>query len=88
MSLAFASVFLAAHVAALIRLLGYRRNGARHRRHVSWLAWALVAVIGGSLIESALHAERIGFFQAAPAVFLAVFVNRVRGNVARLLWSQ
>lgn len=85
MSFAFSLISVAAHLTALMRLFTYRRNGARHRRHVSWLAWALVVVIGGSLIQSALYPERAGFFEAATAVLMAVFVNRVRGNVARLV---
>jgi hypothetical protein len=88
MAFAFPLISLAAHLAALIRLLTYQRNGARHRHRVSWLAWALVVVIGGSLIQLTLNPERAGFFETAMAVVLAIFVNRVRGNVARLLWSE
>lgn len=78
----------AAHLAALARVLAYRRVGARHRRSVSWVAWALVVVIGGSSIELASNAGQAGFFEAATAILLAVFVYRVRGNVARLLMSD
>ena len=88
MHIPFALIALAAHLAALVRVLTYRRNGARHRHHVSWIAWALVAVLGGSSIELAFHVEQIGFFEAATAVLLAVFVYGVRGNVARLLRSE
>ncbi|KVO90034.1 phage holin family protein [Burkholderia ubonensis] len=78
-------IALAAHLAALVRVLAYRRNGARHRRHVSWVAWALVVVTGGASIELLLHAASVGFFEAATAVLLAMFVYGARGNVARLL---
>ena len=88
MSFGFALISVAAYLVALVRLFTYRRNGARHRHHVSWLAWALVVVIGGSLIQSALHPYRADFFEAAIAVVLAAIVNRVRGNVARLLWNE
>jgi hypothetical protein len=88
MTFAFALISVGAHLVALMRLFAYRRDGARHRHHVSWLAWALVVVNGGSLIESALHPERAGLFEAATAVLLAVFVTGVRGNVARLLSSR
>ncbi|KWC22759.1 hypothetical protein WL48_18755 [Burkholderia ubonensis] len=88
MHIPFALIALAAHLATLARVLTYRRNGARHRHHVSWLAWALVAVMGGSSIELALHAEQVGFFQAAAAILLALFVYGARGNVARLLRSE
>ena len=79
---------LAAYIAAIVRVLTYRRQGARHRRHVSWIAWALIVVMGGSAIELALHAKSVGVFEAGSAVLLALFVFGVRGNVARLLWSS
>lgn len=88
MHVSFALIALAAHIAALARVLTYRRNGARHRHHVSWVAWALVAVSGGSAIELALHAKHVGIFEAATAVLLALFVFASRGNVARLLRSD
>jgi hypothetical protein len=77
-----------AQLAAVLLLLTYRRNGARHRHHVSWLAWLLVVVLGGSSIELALHAKQVGFFEAGKAVLLALFVFCARGNVARLLRSD
>ncbi|ASL48341.1 Protoheme IX farnesyltransferase [Burkholderia sp. AD24] len=83
-----ALIALAAYIAAIVRVLTYRRQGARHRRHVSWIAWALVVVMGGSAIELALHAKSTGIFEAGSAVLLALFVFGVRGNVARLLWSN
>ena len=58
-----ALIALAAYVAAIARVLTYRRQGARHRRHVSWIAWALVVVMGGSAIELALHAKSTGIFR-------------------------
>ena len=83
-----ALIAIAAHVAAVLRVLTYRRLGARHRHHVSWIAWALVAVSGGSAVELSLHAKSVGFFQASAAVLLALFVFGVRGNVARLLCGR
>lgn len=88
MHISLALIALAAHIAALVRVLTYRKKGARHRHHVSWIAWALVAVSGGSSIELALHAATVGFFEAATAVLLALFVYGARGNVARLLRSD
>ena len=84
----FAVIALAAYIASIVRVLTYRRQGSRHRRHVSWIAWALVVVLGGSAIELALHAKSIGIFEAGSAVLLALFLFGVRGNVARLLWSE
>ncbi|MDE1010735.1 phage holin family protein [Paraburkholderia fungorum] len=88
MHISFALIALAAHIAALVRVLTYRKNGARHRHRVSWVAWALVAVSGGSAIELTLHAAEVGFFEAGTAVLLALFVFGARGNVARLLRSD
>jgi len=88
MHLSFALIALAAHLAVLMRVLMYRRNGARHRYHASWVVWALVAVSGDSAIELALHAKHVGPFEASTAVLLAVFVFASRGNVARLLRSK
>jgi hypothetical protein len=88
MHISFAVVALAAHFVALVRVLTYRRNGARHRYHVSWLAWAIVAVSGGASIDIALHVAHVDFFDAATAVLIALFVLASRGNVARLLWSE
>lgn len=84
----FALIALAAHLAVLVRVLTYRRNGARHRRHVSWFAWSLIAATGGASIELLLHTDSVGFFDAATSVFLAMFVCSTRGNVARLLRSE
>ncbi|PTB19540.1 peptidoglycan-binding protein [Trinickia symbiotica] len=83
-----ALIAFVAHFATLVRVLTYRRNGARYRHHASWVAWALVAVMGGSAIELALHIGQVNIFEAAAAVMLAVFVIRARGNVARLLRSE
>lgn len=88
MHITLATIALVAQLAAVLLLLTYRRNGARHRQHVSWLAWLLVVVLGGSSIELALHAKRVGIFEAGEAVLLALFIFRARGNVARLLRSD
>ncbi|MBU9297961.1 phage holin family protein [Burkholderia multivorans] len=85
MHISFAVFALAAHLAALVRVLMYRRNGARHRYHVSWVAWAIVVVSGGASIDIALHAAQVDFFDAATAALIALFVIAARGNVARLL---
>jgi hypothetical protein len=83
-----AVVALAAYLAVLVRVLSYRKNGSRHRHCISWAAWGLVAVVGAAVIELALHARHVGFFEAAAAVLLAVVIYGARGNVARLLCTQ
>ncbi|HDR9024815.1 TPA: phage holin family protein [Burkholderia vietnamiensis] len=82
-----ALIALIAYSVAALRILAYRRDGARHRRHVSWFAWLLLVALGGSAIELALHANAVGYFEATRAVLFAVFIFGARGNVARLLRS-
>ncbi|MEM5451898.1 phage holin family protein [Paraburkholderia guartelaensis] len=82
-----ALIALIAYCLAALRILAYRRDGARHRQHVSWVAWLLLVVLGGSAIELAVHANTVGYFEAARAVLFAVFIFGSRGNVARLLRS-
>lgn len=84
----FAVIALLAYLASIVRLLMYRKNGARHRRHVSWLAWLLLVMLGGSAIELTINAQSVGLFDAGRAVLLSLFIFGVRGNVARLLRSE
>lgn len=84
----FMLIALLAHVGAAVRLLAYRKDGARHRRHVSWIAWALLVVLGGSALELLLQRHPVGFFEAARAVLFSLFIFGTRGNVARLLRSE
>lgn len=83
----FACASLSAYVAIALRIFFYRRGGANHRAHVSWIAWMLLALVGGYAIELAVHPRPVGFFEAASGVVLAFIVHCARGNVARLLWS-
>lgn len=83
-----AVIALAAYTVCIFALLLYRRDGARHRRHISWLAYALLVVLGGSAIELLLQAKAVSYFEAGRAALLALFIVRSRGNVARLLWSE
>ncbi|CAN7192595.1 phage holin family protein [Trinickia sp. LjRoot230] len=82
-----ALIALFAYSVASLRILAYRREGARHRHHISWFAWLLLAVLGGSAIELIVHAKTVGFFEAARAVTFTILVFGARGNVARLLRS-
>lgn len=84
----FAILALVAYVLAALCLLVYRKDGARHRRRVSWVAYVLLVVMGGSAIKLMLNHKTVGFFDAGQAVLLSLFIIRARGNVARLLWSN
>jgi hypothetical protein len=80
-----ALIALIAYSVAALRILAYRRDGARHRHHVSWFAWLLLVALGGSAIELVIHAKTVGVFEAARAALFSVLVFGARGNVARLL---
>jgi len=84
----YAFIAFVAYAGATLRLLAYRRDGARHRHHVSWLAWILLVVLGGSAVDVLLHVHTLDFFEAARAVLLSLFIFCSRGNVARLLRSE
>ncbi|TCW81005.1 hypothetical protein C5O80_22755 [Burkholderia sp. SRS-46] len=88
MHVSFALVALAAHLVVIVRVLTYRKNGARHRSHVAWAAWLIVAISGGSAIELLIHPQPAGFYQATQALLLALIVHLARGNVARLMRSK
>ncbi len=81
-----ALISLMAYSVAALRILAYRREGARHRHHVSWFAWLLLVALGGSAIELVIHAKAVGLFETARATLFSVLVLGARGNVARLLW--
>ncbi|RKU01960.1 hypothetical protein C7H84_19130 [Burkholderia sp. Nafp2/4-1b] len=76
-------IALAAHGVLIVRVLTYRRRGARHRAGVAWSAWLLIALTCGGAIE--LLGGKLGIFQAMQSVMLAVMVITARGNIARLL---
>lgn len=84
----FSVAAMAAYMVAAITVLLYSRDGATHRRHVSWLAWLLLVVLGGSAIELLLHPAAVNAFEAGRALLLALFIVRKRGNVAQLIWSE
>ena len=73
------------------RIAAYRRDGARYRAGVSWLAYLLAV---GTGCESLLITLSVMFSKPVPTVstfllmvliVLSVLVYRARGNVARIL---
>lgn len=81
-------IALLAYGAGALSILLYRKDGARHRRSVSWVAWLLLVVLMGSAVDLTVNARPIGIFDAMRAVLLAVFIFGARGNVARLFRSE
>ncbi|WP_153100861.1 phage holin family protein [Paraburkholderia hayleyella] len=88
MSIVFSLIAVVAYLIVIVRVVTYRKHGARYRPHVSWIAWILVAVMGGAVIDAVIHAQSVGLFEAGCAVLLAFFVSRVRGNIACLLENR
>jgi hypothetical protein len=85
MNLMPAYVALLAYTLSSARILFYRRGDATHKRHISWLAWMLLAVCGGSAIDTALHMHAVTILDACRAWALLIIVASARGNVARML---
>ncbi|GGY12667.1 phage holin family protein [Pseudoduganella dura] len=83
-----AAIALMAYFVAIGALLLYRKDGARHRQHVSLMAWGVLVILGGSAIELMLNSKGVSLFEAGRAALLAMFIVLSRGNVARLLWSE
>lgn len=74
--------FVGANLASAVRLLLYRRNGARFRRGMSWLAYLLIVGTGGQALDVLVRHEPVTVWQAVVAVLIAVLVYRAQGNVA------
>lgn len=77
--------------AICLRIAGYRRDGARYRAGVSWLAYMLAV---GTGCESLLITLSVMMSKPVPTVspfllmvliVLLVLVYRAQGNVARIL---
>ncbi|MGI4861947.1 MAG: phage holin family protein [Janthinobacterium lividum] len=71
-----AFVALIAYLLAAFHILSSRGVGTYH--HASWLAWALLAVSGGSALELVLTAKTVGILEALRAALLSAFVRTGR----------
>ncbi len=74
--------------ATCLRLLFYRRSGARFKRHISVLAYLLILLNGG--IALALLTGRINATDVHPLAILALSllttaVYYARGNIAHII---
>lgn len=77
-----AFLFVVANIASAARLLLYRRNGARFRLGMSWLAYLLIVGTGGQALDVLVQHEQVTVWQTVVALLLAVLVYRAQGNVA------
>lgn len=80
-----AFLFVVANLASAVRLLLYRRNGARFRRGMSWVAYLLIVGTGGQALDVLIQHEQVTVWQTVVAVLLAALVYRAQGNVACIL---
>lgn len=77
--------------AICLRIAAYRRDGARYRAGVSWLAYLLAVGTGCESLQITLAtlmakpAPTVSPFLLMVLVVLLVLVYRARGNVARIL---
>lgn len=74
-----------ANLASTVRLLLYRRNGARFRRGMSWIAYLLVVGTGGQALDVLVLHEHVTIWQSVVSLLLAVLIFRAQGNVACIL---
>jgi len=77
-----ALVFVGANLAAAVRLMCFRRRGARYRRGMSWIAYLLVVGTGGQALDVLVRHEPVTVWQAVVALLIAILVYRAQGNVA------
>lgn len=78
-------LFVVANLATVARLICYRREGARYRPGMAWIAYALVVCTGGQVLDVLTSHATVTLWQAGIAVVLALLVWRARGNVAAIV---
>jgi len=74
--------------AIVCRLAFFRKTGCRHRAWVAWLAWFLIAVyswIPFRFIAQQYQDTHWGVIAANLIICIALY--RVKGNIAKLLYS-
>lgn len=84
----FAILLLAANATTCLRLLMYRRAGARYRPLVSACAWLLIASTGSTALGVLLGmypAHHIHLGDVGISLVLCVLSLTARGNVAAIL---
>lgn len=72
-------------MAILLRVLVFRRDGARYRPGIAIVAWLLTVCVGGYALAIILGQERPSVFVLGILLVLAAMVFRARGNVASVL---
>jgi VIT1/CCC1 family predicted Fe2+/Mn2+ transporter len=84
----FAILLLVANATTCVRLLVYRRAGARYRPLVSAYAWLLIASTGSTALGVLLGlypASHIHLGDVGTSLVLCVLSLAARGNVAAII---
>ncbi len=76
---------VAACVAILVRLMVFRRDGARYRPGIACIAWLLAVCVGGYALTLLFGLDRPSPFVLGILLVLGALVFRARGNVASVL---
>tara|TARA_R110002167_G_scaffold98718_9_gene259412 strand:+ start:3796 stop:4083 length:288 start_codon:yes stop_codon:yes gene_type:complete len=88
MTLAIELLTLFCTLTICLRLLLYRRAGARFKRHYALLAWLIIAASGGlglSILVGAVALCNLSPWVVFAVIYLAVAVHLSRGNVAQMI---
>lgn len=76
---------IAACVAILVRLMVFRRDGARYRPGIAFIAWLLAVCVGGYALAILFGLNQPSPFVLGILLVLGALVFRARGNVASVL---
>ncbi|MFY1054661.1 phage holin family protein [Ectopseudomonas khazarica] len=72
-------------LAILLRLMVFRRDGARYRPGIAVVAWLLSVCVGGYALAILFGLDRPSPFVLGILLILAALIFRARGNVASVL---
>lgn len=86
-----AFIFVAVNLGTAVRLMCYRRKGAKYRLGMSVIAYLMVVFTGGQGLDVLIRQGQLGnwvgcvsLWQLGIAVLLAILVFRAHGNVAAI----
>ncbi|PBK04013.1 hypothetical protein CNQ84_11715 [Pseudomonas abyssi] len=85
LSTLFATLVAATHIITALRLVCYRRRGARIRRGISLLAALLIGTLLCNAVDIIIYRQPVTLWQGSLAILLLILVYRSRGNLAALL---
>ncbi|MCU1787504.1 phage holin family protein [Pectobacterium polaris] len=69
----------------VVLLMFYRKNGARHRPLISWLAYLLILVYASVPFRYLFGYYDAGWLVVAVNLIICAAMLKARGNVARLI---